>query len=1014
MSNNIKNIFGENNEPIKVKASKFCDICQEAFSRTKKDNFNLDYCTACIKTDKISAVAHWKNHFSKEKANTLPPHLAALKEKLAKNRSLVEGTKFERLNENLGIQRSLSEISASQSQNAPSFESVRQQVGNLLPSILAEMGVDKKVDAELLIDAIIPTKISAPIYNTAAAKSVLREIVAETLSNLNMDKAFRKEALVKTHGQVKNSNDVSVLNEGYGRVSNDYGNRSRRIANPMNQMQLGEQPDTEIPPQQDSMGDFAPPETDDDEEGKVIHLPDDEANQLIQEKSSPEDSQNPEIPPEPPLNEGIGTYSGAGGEAQVPDASEMDELPQDGGVKRVESSVADFISRRIQEKKAAKIKRPAAAELLSVAGKLPSTAPVQIVHLAEKDKNIIEAYPPLNFATAAYSDGSKKTFKCYATDRGYFYINDDFSVHSKNSNKFAEFIASDPSFVKWAFLPEVDEKEPLAPDHDVEDMALPTSPEMCEDSEDNNGDPGFNEIKETHLNSSPNNQIPSGGMGDDPQPIFDNGNPGVNDSAEDDLLDTATHLLEKIQEMFPESTPENQNDLAISAALLMIEDNLKKKSKGVNAKLSKKAASAWEPIKPAGYGKGYGIFEPNPESHQPENLNKSYSPNNTKPSSTKPVNPVKPLHLTVNINKSPTPAIKSLPTTSTPPALPPASANLIDKAASLMPFINETYALESEDYRLSLALEAAKNLIKTAEPVADAAMESPEISQIPMATRKPREKNQTIGNEASVAAIKPFHSQQMMKSLSDVHPDFAAASEDPDKAHALFQEIARGGRGAPPLNFTPTHVLRPANMNKALDNYGEALRQHFTPQADGDDATVPGAKKRLGDRFDDMFSRIPTEDLMDIFRKKDDSAPAQPKVKKPFPVSYPRSPEEIAELQKSREEQSTGKPLGNKFKTFQPIASKVNELINLTADMSEKEFEFSASLLMDLGYSDKEILSAFASLQKKAEGDDINGSTDAVYETATHPDPKMGLPEGEQKTKERLDGLRDWEDEDEK
>lgn len=604
MSNIIKGLFGgaSANVPNKKasQASKFCGICQEAFVKAQ-DDFKLSYCADCHTTGKdasMEKVAYWKKELSLKKANSLSPDMSALAAKLASNRALLEGNKFGRVAQESNSSRNLRDISASRSLEGTSLEIVRQQVAELLPGILSEQGLLGKVDAELLIDAIVPTKIASPIVDAVGGRSVLRAIVAETIAHVDMSKIVKQEALIRPHGNVKTADFSMVMDEGIRRVSNEIGTRNRRVANPMDVNPMGATPADEafaaegdpqlrMPPVPgngpgDAPNDFTPSEEQTDESSQVVHLPDEQAEALVTEKGGaglpPAPAMDPSTSPMPPemMNEGVGTYSG--GENQVPDASEMDEMPQE-GIKRIENSASSMLSRKLSSIKTAKTKRPVDMGMFQFAGRV-TTRPAEIIRLASQQRNVIESYPALGHYTASYSDGSSKTFARYATDKGHIYINDDFSIHSKSELHFAEFVESDPTFVRWAMLPDMEDGQVevgnMAPEHNVEDMALPMGDPMGGGM----GDPGFNEIKETHLNPSPNNSMGSG-LAADQEAIFNNSDPGVGGptladgglgvNPEDELLDTANGLMPHMERLFPDESPETHLDMAIEAALEMLE-----------------------------------------------------------------------------------------------------------------------------------------------------------------------------------------------------------------------------------------------------------------------------------------------------------------------------------------------------------------------------------------------------------------------------------------------------------
>ena len=615
--------------------SKFCGICQTAFARDK-DNYRSEYCFECHNTEKTVRATYWKSTFALKRANTLSTEQEKLAEKLKDNRSLVEGVRLARVSESDGAYRSLPEIRKEQTNHVANFDVVRRQVAELLPGVLGELGLSGKVNAELLIDAIVPVKIGVPLNDVANGRSALRSIVLETVTGLDMGRAIQKEASIRPHGIVQTINGGTILDEGIHRVTSNYGSSVRTItANPMMMQEalpeapleaapapplgaplgaaappnpMGMPPGNGMPSDSAASQDpYAPPvEPSAENEAQVVHLPDEQAQQIISDKSAdgqapmagPGMPPGPSQPPPGMMDEGIGTYSG--NENAQPDAASMEEMPHE-GINRIQSSVSDLVSRKIVANNT-KLKKPSDASLFSFAGKLSNYAPCQIVRLESKDLHVIATHPPINYMTASYSDGSAKTFKFYATDKGYLFISDDFSVHATDEKRFAQFIESDSSFSKWAFLPPTVNPEdgPMAQEHSIDEMSLPEvppvnhamapeapvggleSPAMAPQSGPvGEGDPGFNEIQQTDLNSSPNHQIP-GGLAADQDAIFNNSHPGTVDGAptpENELLDTATDLMPEVEHMYPHESPEHQQDLAISAAIYYLEAKYASKKK---------------------------------------------------------------------------------------------------------------------------------------------------------------------------------------------------------------------------------------------------------------------------------------------------------------------------------------------------------------------------------------------------------------------------------------------------
>jgi hypothetical protein len=616
----IKGLFGKNEDSDKnqrkASVKKFCGICQEAFQKGT-DDVRLAHCNDCVKNNRTADAAHWKQVFAAKKVNTLTPDMQKLADKLAANRSLVEGKKMSRAaGESERTERNLGEIRKAQSSlDQTDFGVVKAQIKEMLPSILSELGLSKKINADLLADLIVPIKIASPIADSMAGRSALKSIVHEALEHLNVTREITREASVRPHGTNVSTGKVSLLNEGFGRVSNDYGNRSRslsQIANDMAEMnqlndgsnmaapdsafapadggvheEMGEQSDPMMM-NEDQLGhdpmsetgpsaDVAHSEELGDESG-VKHLDDAEADAMINGQAPEMPAQEQQEAPEMP-NEGVGTYSG-GNDNFVPDASEM---PEEGAVKRMDQAGPDMATRQVASLKQQKVSK-SSLDLFKFAGKITSKLPVQSVKLSSMDRNIIEGHPPINKFAAVYTDRSKLAWNYYLTDNGFLMVSAENAFHSKSLSAFADFVESDNTFAKWASLPEeLQEEAPsaLESEHEVDDMALPEEAQASVPGGE--GTPGFNEIPETVLEPSQDNSM-SGGMMNEQDAIFDNSgddsDPAEVSSLDDEVVDTASEMLPHIEKMFPEESPEEHQEMAITAALELL---IKRASKIVKA-----------------------------------------------------------------------------------------------------------------------------------------------------------------------------------------------------------------------------------------------------------------------------------------------------------------------------------------------------------------------------------------------------------------------------------------------
>jgi hypothetical protein len=536
MSNIIKNIFSNFGAKSTKKASiaKFCMICKNAFS--KNDNAEHEFCADCIVNDRPSDMGHWQKFFAQQRANTLTPEMNKLADKLTDNNSLVEGIGFARVHQ-VASDRNIVDAKF-ESLKTSSLQSTKAKVEEILPKVLAEMGIDsRQIDASLLVDAIVPTKISGPILDEIHAKAALRSIVAEVLPNFNMEKMIRKEANVRTIGNPISSNDGIILQDVISRVSNEYGNKVRKIAVDVSELEINPNDESDVPTFVDK--------SEGDDKSQVHHLDDDEADQLVQEKSratAPGASQDKEQDEEDQemMPEGIGIE---GEEPQeMPDYSDFMETPgAQGIVARVDAQEPDVMARKLEIKpiKKAKIED---TNIFKFASQINEGLPVQLVKIAEKQLNVIESYRPLNIITAHYNDNTSVAFKCYATDKGFLIINPDFTVHAKTISAFADFLSTDNGFIRLAKEDEISEKTNVSSENVFGDKS-----DKEKDLEEKKSVEDV--LPETHVEEKSDEH---------------------DEEQEDVILEIAMEMLKLIEKMIPEEDEDKKEEMAITAALQYI------------------------------------------------------------------------------------------------------------------------------------------------------------------------------------------------------------------------------------------------------------------------------------------------------------------------------------------------------------------------------------------------------------------------------------------------------------
>ena len=918
----IKGLFsnkdnGDDKNQRKASIAKYCEICQNPFKKGT-DNVRLAHCNDCTSHERHLNVAHWKQVFANKKANSLSPDMQKLAEKLAANRFLVEGNKMSRAaGSNIDrSERNLNEIRKTQSSlNHVDFGVVKAQVKEMIPSILSELGLSKKVNADLLVDLIVPIKIASPIIDSQSGRSALKSIVHEALKHLDVNRDMKRESSIRPHGETPKYNGGPLLNEGFGRVSNDYGNRSRLIASSdMNGLDHDFRDNGGEVPELDAANAFAPDNGADDMngmdmnpspgasdpmsetgpsadvanseslDGSVNKLDDAEADAMINGQMPPTPGAGKQQPPMP--NEGVGTYSG--GDNMVPDASEMADMPQE-GIKRVDQAGPDMASRQIASLKS-KIVKKSNLNLFSFAGKVSAQLPVQSVKLSSTDRTIIQNYPPINKLAAVFSDSSKLAWNYYLTDSGYLMISAENTFHAKSLEAFADFVESDRTFTKWASLPEElqsDVPPVLNEEHTVDEMAMPES--VAQPSvPGGEGTPGFNEIPETNLSPSQDNSM-GGGLMNQQDAIFDNSgddsNPAEVEPAEEDVLDTASEMLPHIEKMFPEDSSDTHHDMAITAALEL----LTKKTAVIKNELKKKTASdlgtdflkSVAPHAKNLVDKGINKLPPDVQNFaQPvADAVKPY------------IGIAKPENgngLLGDISNK----IPGLPNYKSPKTY---HASLVaKKAASLMPYINDMYGTESKEIRFAIALEAAYNFLKTAAPVME--MPSPEVGKISEETKQ-KWKNSPAFTNGEFNEATP--SQVIKDNGIENAVPINNTKIPPDKQRNIDQIVKQLNQ--PEGSNNPENIDKPEGINghdmllnqlhRITPHLNDEQRKNLIPQG-------------LHSRLDNIVQKIKQRDLDNIGQ----------------------------------------------------LASESSEIRKITADLSQDDFELSVEALLELGYSEDAIM----------------------------------------------------------
>jgi len=575
----ITNFMGGSGDKPRKEASTatFCGICQDAY-QTGRDDFRIAHCAACIETGRVRNADYWRNHFMSKKANSLTPDMEVLLEKLADKRerkALLEGVGFNRSNETNSI-RDINSIHAEQAKFASNLETVRSQVMEHLPSVIAELGLADKVDIELVADMIVPAKIASPIQDAFIAKSALRSIVMEELIGKFHDTnaMLSSEASVKpkSRGMKKVASDnTPVMYEGISRTNGTgYSRQFDRVANPLqNQMA----PSAPVPPDKNSaipapidamnapIGEAAPsPDMamgmdpmEGQSEPEIVG-----AVTRVEEAPEPQMMQDQMAQPQMMMNEGIQPVSPDGFEDQNPP---LGGVPMDGSMNRIQQSLAPKV--RVVKAQPA-VAKPADMSLFTLAGRVAKNVPVQTINLDATAKLKLANAPIANYIIAKYHDNTQKTWNYYAVDKGGIFSSAGVEFYAENPRHFAAFLATDPRFSKFAFLPEELATQDEAPATDLSHLGLPG--EVAPSNQGGANTPSLNEIEPTVLNPSGENA----GLMNQQDDIFNLQEAHVGPDPTfglDDLLgDVAADALPMAEESAPNASPDEHINMAIAFA----------------------------------------------------------------------------------------------------------------------------------------------------------------------------------------------------------------------------------------------------------------------------------------------------------------------------------------------------------------------------------------------------------------------------------------------------------------
>lgn len=400
----MNNRLDNNDDFNKKNAAKSCGICRNVLGSST----DIAYCNDCTTSNRQANKKLWQKHFAVQAANTLSD----------KNIKLASANTLDLNQKVSGIKAKIQYMKTVQASKEVDLSVVKTQVAGYIPNILAELGLTRKVDASLLLDAIVPSQISQPIADITAAKFILKDIIRDASFELMKDTMLPAFNTFQMHGKQKEV-VASTLNEGIIRVST-HGDIARNVL-AEKQEDKKEKDDTTFgienadEEKQEDKKEIEATKKDDDkknEDGTVEHLNDEQFQDILDEK----------------MNTTANLFDGTIKSFQVKEDFTIRKLKEASSPKKSDMSLFAYANRNIK-------------------------LPVEAVRLNVSDKAVITKYQPLHNFDATYKDGKKLSWASYKTDVGYLMISANSSFHAKSLEDFRNFVASDSTFSQWAHLP---------------------------------------------------------------------------------------------------------------------------------------------------------------------------------------------------------------------------------------------------------------------------------------------------------------------------------------------------------------------------------------------------------------------------------------------------------------------------------------------------------------------------------------------------------------------------------
>jgi len=443
----IADYLGGYQEPQKREAEfiKCCNICD---SKMKSDN-GTSYCNTCNEKGLHHEASYWKDYFAKKKANILNPQMQKLAEAFRINNQPKPTHHLE------APTKSINDILQANAEHTKNdLTLVKNQVHSLLPSVLAQFGVQNKLDADLVVDILVPKLIKTAMPNKIEMQNLLKNLVADLIV-----KQFPN--LLPKAMQIK-SNKVPVIDTVSKNIIHDeirnYSGKRHIPVRSINDIIIAQ---AEHDHQYEHGTSFNPDD--------IVEVENDSHNVDVANSESLHDN----IPDQKEIQNALSTLM------QVLNADADPQNPLgDGRLSSAHLNNAQIRNPKYNPDTTIKNKA------FHYRNDINKIFPVELVPMQEVDRKIITANMPLETFTARYNNGKTSQWDCYKTNKGYLALSGKASYHAKDLQSFAQFLQANDGFTGWDHAPEeiihphIDEEMiEEVPDEQLEDQFSPETNE---------------------------------------------------------------------------------------------------------------------------------------------------------------------------------------------------------------------------------------------------------------------------------------------------------------------------------------------------------------------------------------------------------------------------------------------------------------------------------------------------------------------------------------------------------